>query len=177
VRAAICFPMALMRQVGQVGMTFGSADDDATPIAAVTAVGSTPRRVFFPAKTEAAIASIPSSHKDRDAVDEHVLQLTIGHFSGWLCPRNYVNPPPFLVEANLAGDQRVDCPVATDAHVFARMPASSALSAKNAAGFGKLAPEELDTQHLRVRVAAIAARALSLFVSHESIILKEAFRK
>jgi len=175
VLAAVCSPMTLMREVRQVGMTFGSANHDATPVAAVTAVGPAPRRIFFPAKTEAAVASIPSSHKDGDAVDEHVLRLTLGHSGTWSGARNHVNPPPLLVEANLAGDQRIDRPVATDAHILAWMPASSALAAEDAAGLGNLAPEKLDTQHLRIRVAAIAARALSLFVSHRSIVLKQAF--
>ena len=40
------------------------------------------------------------------------------------------------------------------------------LPAEDAARLGDLAAEELDSQHLRIRVAAVAARALSFFVSH-----------
>ena len=69
--AAVGFPMALVREVGQVGVTFGSANHDAAAVAPITAVGPAPRCVFLPAKTEAAVAPSPSSHKDRDAVDEH----------------------------------------------------------------------------------------------------------
>ena len=50
------------------------------------------------------------------------------------------------------------------------VPLRPVLAAEDAAGLGDLAAEELDPQHLRIRVAAVAARALSFFVSHESSI-------
>ena len=44
---------------------WGRADDDAAPIAAVTAVGSTPRCIFFPAKTEQPLPPSPPRTKSR----------------------------------------------------------------------------------------------------------------
>ena len=73
VLAAVRLPVPLVRKVGEVGMAFRGAKDDAAAMAAVAAVGAAPRCVFLPAEAEAAVAPIPSSHEDRHAVDEHVL--------------------------------------------------------------------------------------------------------
>src|SRR4051794_40194135 len=51
------------------------------------------------------------------------------------------------------------------------MPPGPALAADDAAGLGVLAAEELDPQHLRIRVAAVAARALPFLVCHRRPLL------
>jgi hypothetical protein len=86
-----------------------------------------------------------------------------------------VNASSALIELDRSGDQRENRPVAADSDVLARMPLGSVLPAKDAAGFGELASEQFDSEHLRIRVATVAARALSLFMSHESSALMHTF--
>jgi hypothetical protein len=74
--------------------------------------------------------------------------------------------PSPLIEQHLAVDHREDRPIAANAYVFARTPARTPLTTDDATGLGELAAIQLDAQHLRVRVTAIAARALSFFMSH-----------
>jgi hypothetical protein len=80
-----------------------------------------------------------------------------------------------LIESDRSGDQRENRPVAADPDVLARMPLGSILPAEDAAGFRELASEQFDSEHLRIRVATVAARALSLFMSHESAALMHTF--
>src|SRR4051812_43453479 len=86
-----------------------------------------------------------------------------------------VDPAPFLVEHDLAVDQREDRPVASDADVLARPPPRALLTADDAPGLGDLAAEELDSQHLGVRIAPVAARSLTFFVSHDRGVLSTRF--
>ena len=69
--ASISPPVALMRKVGQVRMTFGTTNDHASTMPAIAAVGATSWRIFFTSKAEAAIAPSPSLHENRDPVDKH----------------------------------------------------------------------------------------------------------
>ena len=69
--AACRLPVALVREVGQVRMTFGSAEDHAAAMPAVAAIGAASRRVLLTPKAEAAIAPSPSLHENRDPIDEH----------------------------------------------------------------------------------------------------------
>jgi hypothetical protein len=84
--------------------------------------------------------------------------------------RNHIDPAPTLVEQDGPLDQRENRPIPTDADVLAGMPPRSALAAEDAAGLRMLAAKKFDAQHLWIRVAAIAAGALSLFMSHETIV-------
>ena len=87
--AALCLPVALMRQMREVAVSIGCANDDIAAVAAVTAVWPAARRVFFPAKAEAPVASCASPHKNRDSIDEHLgawAQLAGIKAIGWVPP-------------------------------------------------------------------------------------------
>src|SRR5207249_4572157 len=77
-----------------------------------------------------------------------------------------IDPPALLVELDGPLDQRIDRPIAADADVLSGAPLGAILAADDAAGFGVLAAEQLDAQHLRIRVAAVAARPLPFLVRH-----------
>src|SRR5512135_2783336 len=93
-----------------------------------------------------------------------------GHFH--LRRGDDVDPTALLVELDRPLDQRIDRPVAADPDVLARVPLRALLPADDAARLGQLAAEQLDPQHLRVRVAAVAAGALPLLVSHRYAVLR-----
>jgi hypothetical protein len=75
--AAIGRPVPLVRKMGEVRVTVGTANHHASPMAPVAAVGPTPRRVFLPAKAAAPVAPSSSSHENRDAIDEHGILTTV----------------------------------------------------------------------------------------------------
>jgi hypothetical protein len=54
-------------------MTFGSAKDHAAAMPTVAAIGPTSRRVFLPAKAEAAVPPSPSLHENGDPINEHAV--------------------------------------------------------------------------------------------------------
>jgi hypothetical protein len=81
-----------------------------------------------------------------------------------------------LIEVHLPRDQRVNGPITPDTDVLTRAPRRAVLAAEYAPRLGNLASKELDTQHLGIRVTAISTRTLSLFMSHETIVLKHAFQ-
>src|SRR5439155_5940168 len=64
--------------------------------------------------------------------------------------------------------RREDRVVAADARAVAGPEARAALAHDDLAAADRLAREDLDPEHLRVRVAAVAARAKSLLMSHLS---------
>src|SRR5262249_10146469 len=72
---------------------------------------------------------------------------------------------PELDLAVLRGEDRV---VAADARTGARPEARSALANDDHPGLDVLAGEDLHAEHLRVRVAPVAARSESLLVRHYS---------
>src|SRR3954452_12518977 len=61
------------------------------------------------------------------------------------------------------GEKRV---VAADADVHAGIKPRPALADQNRTAGDELAGETLDTEHFRLRIAAVARRALSFFMSH-----------
>ena len=63
VLAAFGLPVPLVREVGEVRMALGSANDDAAAVAAVAAVGPAPRRVLLAPEAEAAVAARPPCTK------------------------------------------------------------------------------------------------------------------
>src|SRR5262249_8155283 len=65
-----------------------------------------------------------------------------------------------------AVDLRVERVVAAATDILPGVETSTALANKNRAAGNKLAGEALDAEHLRLRVAAVARRTLSFFVSH-----------
>jgi hypothetical protein len=74
--------------------------------------------------------------------------------------------PALAVEVHRALDEREEGVVATDADVAAGVEARAALPDDDAAGLDGLPAEKLHAQSLTVRVAAVAAGALTLFVCH-----------
>src|SRR5438874_9354140 len=66
---------------------------------------------------------------------------------------------------DLAGDQREQRVIAADADAFARRDLRPALADKDGARADDLAAVDLDPEHLRVRVAAVARRAAAFLVS------------
>jgi hypothetical protein len=80
--------------------------------------------------------------------------------------RKDIDPPAVLVEIHRSLNQRKEGPVATDTDILARAPSRSPLSANDAPRFGRLASEELDSQHLRIRVATVATGSLTFLMSH-----------
>ena len=69
--AAFGLPVALVREVGEVGVAFRGANDHAAAVAAVPAVGPAPRRVFLAPEAQAAVAARPSLHENGHSIDEH----------------------------------------------------------------------------------------------------------
>src|ERR1700704_3969144 len=65
----------------------------------------------------------------------------------------------FGTELNLTVDKREQGVVLAKADILARMPLGAALAGNNVAGDGVLTAEQLQTQALAVRVAAVARRA------------------
>jgi hypothetical protein len=57
-----------------------SLNDQAATVAAVAAVGSTPRHILLATEADAAIATPASLHFDFNAVDKHDVDITI---SAW----------------------------------------------------------------------------------------------
>src|SRR3954467_6263537 len=80
--------------------------------------------------------------------------------------RDDVDPPAALVELHGPLDQREDRPVAADPDALAGVPLGAGLAADDAARLGVLAAVQLDAPHLGVRVPPVAARTLTLLVSH-----------
>src|SRR5262249_33442708 len=142
------------------------------------AIGPAAGGVLLAAETHATVAPGPTAHVDGHAIDEHggftagrpvALSAAISAL-GWSgSHRQHVDAPPPPVGRHRALNGREQGPVAADADVLARLPPGAVLPAEDAARPGRLASEKLDSQHLRIRVAAVAARALSLLVSHGSI--------
>jgi hypothetical protein len=64
-------PVPLVRQVGKIRVTVRRTEDHASATSSVAPVRAAARRVFLMAKTEAAVASIPTPHEDRHSVDKH----------------------------------------------------------------------------------------------------------
>src|SRR4051812_4437354 len=75
-------------------------------------------------------------------------------------------PAPALLEVHGAGSRGVDRVVLADPDALARLEAGSTLADDDLAAGHALACEDLHSEPLRVRVAAVAARAESLLVSH-----------
>lgn len=79
-----------------------------------------------------------------------------------------VDPASVLVEEDFPFDQRKDRPIATDADVLAGPPFGAVLSADDASRLGGLAAEQLDSEHLGLGVATVAARTLTFLMRHRS---------
>ena len=71
--ASFGLPVALVGEVGEVGMALGSANDDAAAMAAVPAIGPASRRVLLSPEAEAAVAARSALHENGHSIDEHVL--------------------------------------------------------------------------------------------------------
>src|SRR4029077_20073705 len=67
---------------------------------------------------------------------------------------------------DLAGDERKERVVATDAHTGARLDLGAALADQDRARVDALAAVDLDAQHLRVRVPTVARAASTFLVRH-----------
>jgi hypothetical protein len=171
VLASLGLPMALMREVCEIRVAQGCTNDDAAAVAAVAAVGPAPRRVLFAPKAEAAVPSGAPLHKDGHTIHKHgwrpVMEIKsrratclsslargLGHRRR--IDRNDVDPPAILVKDHLALDHGEDRPITAEANVLAWSPLGAVLAAKDAARLGHLAAKELDSQHLRIRIAAVA---------------------
>src|SRR3954452_4921116 len=75
-------------------------------------------------------------------------------------------PAPAVLEVDGAGARGEDGVVLADADALARLEPSPALAHDDLAAGHDLACEDLHAEPLRVRVAAVAARAESLLVRH-----------
>src|SRR5215211_2720628 len=79
------------------------------------------------------------------------------------------NPPAARrLELDRAGPRREDRVVAADARPVTGTEPGSALAHDDLAPADALAGEDLDPEHLRVRVAAVATRSKSLLMRHRS---------
>src|SRR3954453_19492995 len=72
----------------------------------------------------------------------------------------------FVVEVHDAVDLGEERVVAADADVHAGIETRPALADQNRTAGNELAGEGLDAEHFRLRIAAVARRALSFFMSH-----------
>src|SRR3954454_10321377 len=72
----------------------------------------------------------------------------------------------FVVESHDAVDLGEERVIAADADVHAGIETRSALADQNRTAGDELAGEALDAEHFRLRIAAVARRALSFFMSH-----------
>src|SRR5437773_12556486 len=80
-------------------------------------------------------------------------------------------PLAALTKGDGAGTGREDCVVAADARTWARAELRPTLTDENHPGLDLLAGEDLHAEHLRVRIATVARRAKSFFVSHLVLLL------
>src|SRR5207253_2177702 len=76
----------------------------------------------------------------------------------------------FVVKLHDAVDLGEESVVATDADVRAGIELRAALADDDRSAADELAGEPLHAEHLRLRVAAVARRALSFFVSHGDLL-------
>src|SRR4051812_25792463 len=72
----------------------------------------------------------------------------------------------FVVKVHDAVDLGEERVIPADAAVHAGIETRSALTDENRAAGDELAGEALDAEHFRLRIAAVARRALSFFMSH-----------
>ena len=165
VLATFGLPVSLVREVGQVRMAFGRANHHAAPVPAVAAVGPAPRRIFFSPEAEAAVAPRPPCTKMVTRSTNMVYFVAAAATGVCSTGTTLIRRPPWS-NITLPLTTEYMRPVAAHADILARVPLRAVLAAEDAAGLGELAAEEFDSQHLRIRVAAVAARSLSFFVSH-----------
>ena len=66
-------PVALMREMSQVGMALRGPKNHAAAMSPVAAVGSAAGRVFFAPEAQAAVAPGPSLYQNSDTIHEHGL--------------------------------------------------------------------------------------------------------
>jgi hypothetical protein len=76
-----------------------------------------------------------------------------------------------VAELDDAVDLREERVVAADADVHARVEAGTALANENRSTGNELTGETLDAEHFRLRIATVARRALSFFMSHGKFLL------
>src|SRR4051812_25770045 len=162
--------------------------DHAAAVAAVAAVRPAARDVLLAPKTHAAIATPAGFDFDSDAIDEHEVRGwglgagEKGNKKGMLTSipqqlqcietllvraRHHVHSPAFAIEQDLAVDQCEQRVVLALTHSLAGMELRSQLPDQDVARDDLLAAKPLHAPALTVRIATVAAGALTFFMCHD----------
>ena len=170
--AALGAELGVVAQRQQRVLVGDGLEDHVAALAAHAAVGAAPRDVGLAAEAHAAASAVAPLDEDLDPIDEHgappraaggrAAQLGGGQDAHAQAARAVV------FEADDAVRQREERVVLGQAHVLARLPLRAVLAEDDRAAADLLAAEALDAQPLRVAVAPVAARALTLLVRHGS---------